>query len=168
MHSLWYAVATRRCWPRRYCLDSRFVNSYHINSRIESWWSHGMFFGSEMLTTKGKRVVWSCFEIIKHYLWLYMNLVVFLNNMTFTKNTCSCYDKFLICGIFFCLLISIVNGAVYYQTEFLIDSDLSEEEIRNSIVQYFFDDHDITVLEGNITMVSVWRVMRKCAKGIVE
>ena len=83
-----------------------------------------------------------------------MNLVVFLNNMTFTKNTCSCYDKFLIC-IFFCLLISIVNGAVYYQTEFLIDSDLSEEEIRNSIVQYFFDDHDITVLEGNITMVSV-------------
>ena len=83
-----------------------------------------------------------------------MNLVVFLNNMTFTKNTCSYYDNFLMCVIF-CLLMSIVNGAIYYQTEFSIESDLSQEEIKNNIVSYFFDNHDITILEANITMVAV-------------
>lgn len=51
--------------------------------------------------------------------------------------------------------MSIVNGAIYYQTEFSIESDLSQEEIKNDIVSYFFDNHDITILEANITMVAV-------------
>ena len=55
----------------------------------------------------------------------------------------------------FCSLMSIVKGAVYYQTEFLIDSDRSREDIKNDIVHYCFNNHDIIVLEANITMVSV-------------
>ena len=60
--------------------------------------------------------------------------------------------------VVFCLLMSIVNGAIYYQTEFSIESDLSREEIKNNIVSYFFDNHDIIVLYANITMNSLWKM----------
>lgn len=74
--------------------------------------------------------------------------------MTSKKSTSS-YCRYFLKNLFFCLLMSIVNGAIYYQTEFSIESDVSQEDIKNNIVSYFFDNHDIVVLYANITMNSL-------------
>ena len=67
------------------------------------------------------------------------------------------YKSVVCCVLFLFLALSVqVDALVRYQVEFvLVDAGSVGDDLKETIVSYFFNNHDITLLHSNITIVLI-------------